>query len=222
MPDIGTALRNALASKPLIQEINQWDDEENRRMQNETAPKQPQPTASEQPEQPQRKTVKITTLSERIFEYVRDNPNSYGKEVIDALSKEGFNPTSTASLLTQYVRAKMAVKDAAGRYTMLIQKYAPIRIEPLKQPKDVAAARKEDYRRRIEKRKLTLAAKREAVARAIDSGKSGIAVLHPEPTKTVAPTPTAKPTTNVQEMLNSLPLLQARALYDELKKLFGQ
>jgi len=43
----------------------------------------------------------------------------------------------------------------------------------------------------------------------------GIAALSPQPT------PKAIPKTDIQSILNGLSILQARALYDELKKIFG-
>jgi hypothetical protein len=43
----------------------------------------------------------------------------------------------------------------------------------------------------------------------------GIAALSPQPTYV------AVPKTDIQSILNGLSILQARALYDELKKIFG-
>jgi hypothetical protein len=56
---------------------------------------------------------------------------------------------------------------------------------------------------------------KQVIAKAKATRGEGIAALSPQPT------PKAVPKTDIQSILNGLSILQARALYDELKKIFG-
>jgi hypothetical protein len=98
-------------------------------------------------------------------------------------------------LLTQFTKQNQMVKDHNGRYTVCVPNYTP-----LKSTRQFRAEGK-----RINK-----------IVNIKSKPKSaGIAALQ------VDTTPKAIPKTDIQSMLNGLNILQARALYDELKKIFG-
>jgi predicted transcriptional regulator len=137
---------------------------------------------------------KVTNnVTRATFDYVKNNPHQSCKTICVALEKDGYKPSSIGSLLTQFVKNGLCVRDANGNYTAIAYEYTPIKVRKqlkAKQAKQV-----------IEKAKATRG--------------QGIAALSPQPT------PKAIPKTDIQSILNGLSILQARALYDELKKIFG-
>jgi predicted transcriptional regulator len=137
---------------------------------------------------------KVTNnVTRATFDYVKNNPHQSCKTICVALEKDGYKPSSIGSLLTQFVKNGLCVRDANGNYTAIAHEYTPIKVRKqlkAKQAKQV-----------IEKAKATRG--------------QGIAALSPQPT------PKAIPKTDIQSILNGLSILQARALYDELKKIFG-
>jgi predicted transcriptional regulator len=137
---------------------------------------------------------KVTNnVTRATFDYVKNNPHQSCKTICAALEKDGYKPSSIGSLLTQFVKNGLCVRDANGNYTAIAHEYTPIKVRKqlkAKQAKQV-----------IEKAKATRG--------------QGIAALSPQPT------PKAIPKTDIQSILNGLSILQARALYDELKKIFG-
>jgi predicted transcriptional regulator len=137
---------------------------------------------------------KVTNnVTRATFDYVKNNPHQSCKTICAALEKDGYKPSSIGSLLTQFVKNGLCVRDANSNYTAIAHEYTPIKVRKqlkAKQAKQV-----------IEKAKATRG--------------QGIAALSPQPT------PKAIPKTDIQSILNGLSILQARALYDELKKIFG-
>ena len=102
MPDMQTAFKTALSRT-----LQQWDDDE--------APPSVQPvsTSLSQPSQntqeiPMKKTFNITNNISRVtFDYIKNNPGSTRKEIIEALEHQGFAGGSTSSLVAQMRRNKM-------------------------------------------------------------------------------------------------------------------
>ena len=137
---------------------------------------------------------KVTNnVTRATFDFVKNNPHQSCKTICAALEKDGYKPSSIGSLLTQFVKNGLCVRDANSNYTAIAHEYTPIKVRKqlkAKQAKQV-----------IEKAKATRG--------------QGIAALSPQPT------PKAIPKTDIQSILNGLSILQARALYDELKKIFG-
>ena len=137
---------------------------------------------------------KVTNnVTRATFDFVKNNPQQSCKTICAALEKDGYKPSSIGSLLTQFVKNGLCVRDANSNYTAIAHEYTPIKVRKqlkAKQAKQV-----------IEKAKATRG--------------QGIAALSPQPT------PKAIPKTDIQSILNGLSILQARALYDELKKIFG-
>jgi predicted transcriptional regulator len=137
---------------------------------------------------------KVTNnVTRATFDYIKNNPQKVCKDICVALEKDGYKPSSVGSLLTQFVKNRLCIRDEQGRYTAKANEYSPIKVRKqlkAKQAKQV-----------IEKAKATRG--------------QGIAALSPQPT------PKAVPKTDIQSILNGLSILQARALYDELKKIFG-
>jgi hypothetical protein len=129
------------------------------------------------------------------FNYVKNNPNKNSNEIRTALSARGFNEGSVGSLLTQFTKQGQFVKDSNARYSAIVSTYTPL--------KSTKKFRAEGKR------------KNKIVTVKSKSSNEGIAALQ------VDTTPKAVPKTDVQSLLRGLNILQARALYDELKKIFG-
>lgn len=166
MPDIKTALTGILS---------EWElDNQQQEKQVETKP-----------------YFSVTNnVTRATFDYVKNNPRQSCKTICKALEKQGYKAASVGSLLTQFVKNGLCVKDANGNYTTIANEYSPVKASKRLKAKQV-----------IEKAKTTRG--------------EGIAALSPQP-KYIPVTEW-----NVQAVLNEMSIVQARAMYDELKKIFG-
>lgn len=126
------------------------------------------------------------------FDYVRDNPGKTRTQVGKALETQGFKSNSVASLLGQMVKQGM-VRESAHLLYATTNEYTP-----LKSSRALKA----------------LAAKPQAQQRKIVTitRKAAPEVEH---------TPQINSAWDAETLLNNLSIKQARALYDELKKIFG-
>ena len=134
---------------------------------------------------------KVTNnVTRATFDYVKNNPRQSCKTICKALEKEGYKSSSIGSLLTQFVKNGLCVKDANNNYTTIANEYSPIKASKRLKTDQV-----------IQKAKTTRG--------------EGIAALSAQP-KYIPVTEW-----NVQAVLNDMSIVQARAMYDELKKIFG-
>lgn len=231
MPDLASALKAALTAQVLNKDIKNWHDEEEQRANPQATPA-PAPTPA--PASMERKKVVIVSLTEMVFNYIRDNPGVTNKQIGEWFHARGYKVSSTTSLAAQFVSAGMASRDAAGRITMLAQKYAPLRTSATAMTKDERRARKEDYRQRAAKRLATLAAKKQAAAQAAVDKRAaiqaaqglndivtapGIVALQPQATAT--PPVLSLAHLSPEQIIDSLSARQARDLYAALKEFFG-
>lgn len=175
MPDIKTALSTALT---------EWEQDD----------KQQEKQMQKTPYVPHFKVTNNVTRA--TFDHVKDNPHQSCKTICVALEKRGYKSSSIGSLLTQFVKNGLCVRDANGNYTAIAHEYTPIKLR-----KQVKAKQAKQV---IEKAKATRG--------------EGIAALGAQPTQRVAPIVTAW---DADTIINNIGLKQARALYDELKKIFG-
>ena len=134
---------------------------------------------------------KVTNnVTRATFDYVKNNPRQSCKTICKALEKQGYKPASVGSLLTQFVKNGLCVRDANNNYTTIVNEYTPIK-----------ASKKLKTDQVIQKAKTTRG--------------EGIAALSPQP-KYIPVNDW-----NVQAVLNDMSIVQARAMYDALKKIFG-
>ena len=134
---------------------------------------------------------KVTNnVTRATFDFVKSNPHQSCKTICSALEKRGYKPSSIGSLLTQFVKNGLCIRDANGNYTTIVNEYSPIKVR-----KQIKAAQV------IQKAKTTRG--------------EGIAALSAQPTYV------AVAEWNVQAVLNDMSIVQARAMYDALKKIFG-
>jgi len=134
-------------------------------------------------------------VTQETFNYVKNNPNKNSSEIRIALVARGFNKGSIGSLLTQFTKQNQMAKDHDGRYAVCVPSYTPL--------KSTKKFRSEG--KRINK----------IVSIKPKPQTAGIAALKVEPKAT------ATTQWDADTIINNIGLKQARALYDELKKLFG-
>lgn len=133
-------------------------------------------------------------VSRETFNYVRDNPYQHRKDIVNTLKLRGFKATSVEVLLAQMCRAGSLTKDTEDRYKALVPEFVTIKT---KVKKPVSAAK--------------------------TAPSQGIAALATD----TAQEPKQKVSLILnrgwtpEKALENLNVLQARALYDYLKNVFG-
>jgi hypothetical protein len=126
------------------------------------------------------------------FEYVRDRPGAHYKAVVNALTARGFKENSITALLSQMRRAGLVVRDTDDRYTAVGKEYVPMKASAKTKPKSVKHF----------------------------TDKPAKAAPTPALYENPAPAPVVT-VNDVDYLLNTLPIKQARELYDALHKIFG-
>ena len=143
-----------------------------------------------------------TNVSRATFEYVRDNPNKHHREIILNLGAKGFKESSVSALLSQYRRCGTMVRSDEWEYTTTTDTYSAPSSAKLKKAKAAPKA----------KPKYTIPLPPPTLPERTPHPAAGLAALKPQP---------AVITNEIEHILNTLPIKQARALYDELHKIFG-
>ena len=209
MPDIQTAFKQALSRT-----LQQWDDE------GEAPSVQPVSASFSQPpkptqEIPVKKTFNITNNISRVtFDYIKNNPGSTRKEIIEALEHQGFAGGSTSSLIAQMRRNNM-IHETNSAYYADIAEYRPI--------KSLKALRKMDApiappKRKYEKRAVTGIGA--LLKERLDSTPMPIVSEHPSPKQRNFMTTLVR-TRSPEDILKDMTVYQAHELYTHLKKMFG-
>jgi len=214
MPDIQTAFKEALTKT-----LAHWDDE------GETPSVRPVSTSFLQPtnptqETPMKKMFGITNNISRVtFDYIKNNPGSTRKEVIEALDHQGFAGGSTSSLIAQMRRNNM-IHETNGAYYADIPEYRPIKsLKAMKKMEQTPAPPKRKYTKRdVTGIGALLQAKLEAKPNeaALDAS-AAFSVGTPVNKRFVSLVRNREP----QDVLKDMTVYQARELYDHLKQMFG-
>jgi hypothetical protein len=210
MPDIQTAFKVALSRT-----LREWDDD------GEISP-QPSPTINTtinnsvptpSQETPMKKPFGITNNISRVtFDYIKNNPGSTRKEIIEALEHQGFNSGSTSSLVAQLRRNGM-IHDKDNLYYADAAEYRPLKsLKALKKMEEATPKRK------YTKRDVTgigalLKAK-------LDSTPMPIVSEHTAPKQRGFMTTLVR-TKSPEDILKDMTVYQAHDLYTHLKKMFG-
>lgn len=140
------------------------------------------------------------------FEYVRDNRNKTRVEVAKELAAKGYKTGSVSSLLGQMIKQGL-ISEVSGFLQANSDTYTPIKSSKALKAMQAKAQAKP------ERKHVTIVNTR--------TGE----VLNPKPSAGIAALPTKAPQINsawdADTLLNHLSIKQARALYDELRKIFG-
>ena len=136
------------------------------------------------------------------FDYIKLHPGTTSAAASRDLAKHGFKESSVTALMAQFVRAGLAVRDNNHGYRAVVDEYTPMK----------ASAK---YAK-----KTAVKAKPAPKAKAHEPQNDGIAALQPEATskRVVNTIVFGKPPEEVVKHMN---VIQARELYDYLKKMFG-
>lgn len=183
----------------LIRDINEWEnDDAARRNPESQIPAAKENTMQVTMEQSARKLFTPTNnVSRETFNAVRDNPGRTRVEITLLLASRGFNKSSVASLLGQMVRQKM-LREIAGSLYATGNEYTPVKAHST-----------------IKNKAKPKVAPKAAPKAKEEKPEVGIAAL-----PAAATAPIIKTEWDAKTMIDHLSVRQARALYEELKKLF--
>jgi len=216
MPDIKTALQQALAKT-----ATEWaaDDEAHHKIE----PKQektmtvtvsattPTPAAPAAPAPTPAKPA-TTNLSRTTFELIRDNPGLTMGVAMTVLEKKGFKPSSVSSLIYQMIKVRLIVADPNGKLTAVVSEYVPIQTSMIRKRKAKAKDKA--------KAKPVLAAGLASIAPvAAPLPRKHIEIVNTRTGEVFNP---RKEEWTVESVIGSLNVRQAMAVYDELRKIFGE
>jgi len=178
------------------------------------------------------------SLSKDIIAYVTTHPNSTATQVTNHIMREHPDTpkSSTSSILKQLVDRNYferehyfdpTIRRSSYKYRA-VSEPKRLELEAIRKAEEQAAEeRLEKMRLQAEAARAAKAAKREERLKAqevVGTGVSaGLSAALPAPAPAPAPVSVElpKPRSTTQEILDSLNITQARALYDELKKIFG-
>jgi len=193
MTDIKSALSNVL---------NEWDKHE------ETIRTQPQENQAVVQKIIAHRFKPTNNASRETFNAVRDFPNQKGVFYVEMLGKKGFKSSTVSTLLYQMTRNGQIAKAKDGCLVTTSTAYSPVKT--LKKVRDIVPDKN---------------VVRELIAN-VDKPSVGIAALS---TDTAAPAPAPRKNSLIlnrdwtpYKAIENLNVFQARALYDELKKMFGE
>jgi hypothetical protein len=214
MPDLQTALTNAINHQVLSTTINEWEEEEQQTMQAQVEPQAPimqtQSTSNPPP-------VLTGNLSKDVFIYIRENPGCLRADVKKAFVAAGAVEGSIGSLVSQMVRNKLVSLNEVGNLEAIRVRYKPLA----------------SGTRRKEMNKKLGVSRTKPTPPAAKPQAQGIAALAPEPTQDTPkgqeaidkvlglPVREARAVYDALCILRDLNVGEARHLYTELQKLFG-
>ena len=227
MPDMQTALSNALKTtissqlkntinSQLKNTINDWEkDDMQATQQTQTSMNYVKGS----------KPFGITNnVTRATFDYMQKHPNLTSAEICADMEKLGYKESSVGSLLAQFAKQGLAERDDRGRYIVIVNEYRPLKAKKkhskiVAKPVDVP---KRKYTKRSEGIGALLKAKLESIPTpsqdALDAAAYAMGGQHridkPFLTKLVR-------TQSPESIVENLNVLQARELYDYLRKIFG-
>lgn len=198
----------ASLGEQLREALSKWDKEEK-----EQAAQQAQP-ASYQKTSP----FQISNnLNRTAFREIKDRPDTR-KQVTERLVAQGYKIGSVSAVIGHMLRQGVAQLDDEGVIHVTTSEYVPLKsyktLQNMKKRQEQARKKVTEIRVDVRKRKVQEKVEEKRPV----SSSVGIAALSPAPAPTPAPMPT-KPW-SVYGLLETLSILQARDLYDELKKIF--
>ena len=218
MPDIQTAFKTALSKT-----LQQWDDD------GEAPPLQPVSSSFPQQTNPTqgipmaKKTFNVTNNISRVtFDYIKNNPGSTRKEIIQALDHQGYNAGSTSSLIAQMRRNNM-IHDKDDLYYADIPEYRPIKsLKALRKLEAPIAPPKRKYEKKAvtgigallrEKLENTPMPSQDA----LDAAAYAMGGHVPAQKRMISLVRVKTP----EDILKDMSVYQAHELYRHLKEMFG-
>jgi hypothetical protein len=167
----------------------------------------------QQVQQPQEKAAMqkphfavTNNVTRATFDFVLAHPGVSYKEALIALQAQGYKESSITALFSQMRRAGLIVRDANDKYTAVGTEYVPMK-----------AAAKSNHKP-VKHLSNKAPAKPKAWA---PPALVPMPPAPPAPSLRPFPPPATVTTNDVDYLLNTLPIKQARDLYDALHKIFG-
>ena len=162
-----------------------------------------------------KKTFNVTNNISRVtFDYIKNNPGSTRKEIIQALEHQGFAGGSTSSLIAQMRRNNM-IHEKDNFYYADIPEYRPIKsLKAMKKMEQVPAPPKRKY----EKKAVTGIGA--LLREKLENTPTPIVLEHLSPKQRGFMTTLVR-TRSPEDILKDMTVYQARELYDHLKQMFG-
>jgi hypothetical protein len=163
-----------------------------------------------------KKAFGITNNISRVtFNYIKNNPGSTRKEIIEALEHQGFSGGSTSSLVAQMRRNKM-IHETNNLYYADIPEYRPIKsLKALKKMDDALAPAKRKYEKKAVTGIGALLREKLENAPAITASEP---LLHTTQRKAFV---SLVRTRTPEDILKDMTVYQAHDLYVHLKQMFG-
>lgn len=222
MPDIKTALQQALEKtrqQTIAMAATEWaaDDETHQKIEpvQATPPKENPMTVTVSATTPTLAKPATTNLSRTTFEYVRDNPGVKMDAVMSALEGRGFKGSSVSSLIYQMIKVRLIVADPNGKLTAVVSEYVPIQTSMIRKRKAKAKDKA--------KAKPVLAAGLASIAPVVTVDapiqRKHIEIVNTRTGEIINP---RKEEWTVESVVDKLNVRQAMAVYDELRKIFGE
>jgi hypothetical protein len=210
MPDIKTALQNALIKTTL----NAWDAHEDqiRKPQQENQMANPNPVTTNAGGY--KGFVASNNVMRETFNAVKNAPNMTHQEYVEMLNLNGFKRTSTSAVLYQLLRAGQVKRDDKGQLTVTCDEYTPIK-QPKKKSVIVVDKAPEPKPRQIVIVKKPKDAGQGIAALKGDSAAPVVEKFDMGSFKHHAPR-----AFHPSAIVDNLSVLHARELYDYLKKIF--
>ena len=202
MPDIQTALSNALTQSRVREIPSDWDDSNTTTKDNTVTPHRFQPT---------------NNVTRETFNFVRDNPGLQAKQIIERMVGRGFNASSVGSLLGQLARNSLVALNRDTRtYHAIAAQYAPIKVSTLKASREQEKKAARAAARAAKKAMQPTQPKVEDIVQPVVVKEYDAPAI---PTTPIA-APAAKLLTAAQ-VLETLSIKEAHILYRELQTMFG-
>ena len=224
MPDIQTALSNALNNKfsnQLKNTINDWEKDDMQTTQANTKTKST-------------RFFDITNnVTRATFEYVKKNPNLTSAEICADMAKQGYKESSVSSLVAQFAIQGLAERDDRGRYITIVPEYRPLKakkktLKIVPKPVEVAPKRKYEkkavtgigalLREKLENTPVPSQDALDAAAYAMGGVTASEPLLHTTQRKAFVSLVRTK---TPHDILQDMTVYQAHELYVHLKQMFG-
>jgi hypothetical protein len=135
--------------------------------------------------------VVTNNVTRETFNHIKDNPGKTRAQAVQSLEQRGFLPKSTTSLISQMVRQDL-IREVQGLLYAQATEYRPLKTAKVFKAQEPVAEK--------------------PVAKKL---KTPVAEVQAEPA------PQINAAWDADTLLNNLSIKQARALYDELRKIFG-
>jgi len=188
-------LAEQLRARLAERELAQWAEDDTAHKKMESPPK--------------RSPFQVSNnLCRTAYEQVRDFPDTR-KNVTNALKAKGYLIGSISAVIGQMIRQRVAQPDDEGVLHVTTAEYTPLKSSATLRNREKKAKQKQII---VDVRKKTM---RVVEERPVSAGIAAIPMRPKDP-----PYPRPLPW-SPREILEMMDVLQARAVYDELKKIFG-